>query len=521
MTVTEAQLFEQYVRKYKEKYSFDLGFFLKAACEHGISTEFIYKEKTIAIGTLYKKVATIQTMLQEKGIQKADRVMIFIPNCIAFYGAYYAVLQTGAIVIPINTFLADPELEHIIQDAEGSMMITIGSEYDRLEKMCAAINKNMVVLSLDEQLEDIQESSSVPIIVKRNENDLAVILYTSGTTGVPKGVALSSKNILTNMLQTYTRLFSEKLSVKHTLIAALPLFHSFSQNTCVFSSVYLGASIVLLPKIERRLLLDALKKYKPTIFLGVPALYGLLCLLKNAYLDSIQIFVAGGDALSNRIRQAFALMYNRKICNGYGLSEASPVIAVNLTDEISESGCVGMVLPGINYEIRDEKNNELLPGEIGNLHVSGDNIMLGYYKAEELTQKVLQNGWLDTGDRAYINHIGHIVLVGREKELIKYKGINVYPQEIENVIAMDEAVIRVGVVGKKSDQLAEEYPIAYVQIRAECKDNIDEIKKRIQSLCKERLANYKVPKEFFCTTEHLPTTVTGKVDKKNLDKVKI
>lgn len=223
--------------------------------------------------------------------------------------------------------------------------------------------------------------------------------------------------------------------------------------------------------------------------------------------------------LPNKIRQAFALIYNRKICNGYGLSEASPVVAADLSDAINEIGCVGHVLPGMQYEIRDEQGNALSDGIVGNLYVFGDNVMLGYYNDITTTERVLKNGWLNTGDRGYINPNGKIIIVGREKELIKHKGINIYPQEIENVILMDPAVIRVGVVGERKNQDNEEYPVAYTQIRSEFAINKEEVQNRLIKLCKERLAPYKVPKKFICTTETLPTTVTGKIDKKILAQI--
>jgi len=510
----ELLFFESSRNSYKEKYRFDVGLFLKACIETSPKSSITYKDVSILLTDLQKQINTIRVLCVAHNLSKQDRVIIFVSNSLAFYGVFYAVLQSGAIAVPVNTFLSDAECEQVIRDARPRIIITLHQEKQRFSSLFSDI----AVLSFDEMLQDIESSDSMDLVT-RGENDPAVILYTSGTTGVPKGVVLSSKNILTNMFQAYTRIFSTFDEKQPVLIAALPLFHSFSQNTCVFTALYCGAHLVVLPKIERQLLIDAIKKYQPTVFLGVPALFGLLCLLKYVPLDSVEIFISGGDALPHKIRQAFALIYNRKICNGYGLSEASPVVATDLSDTINEVGCIGQIIPGMDYEIRDEQGNVLSDGAIGNLHVRGDNVMLGYYNDAALTERVLKNGWLDTGDRAYVNKNGAIIVVGREKELIKHKGINIYPQEIENVILMDAAVIRVGVVGERAQENGEEYPVAYVQIRSEYAENKEGIQNRLLALCKERLAAYKVPKKCICTTQTLPTTVTGKVDKKVLAQV--
>jgi len=197
------------------------------------------------------------------------------------------------------------------------------------------------------------------------------------------------------------------------------------------------------------------------------------------------------------------------------LSEASPVVAANLDDVIAESGNIGKPLVGINIEIRDEEGKIVPQGEIGNLYVRGDNVMLGYYHDEEQTKKILHKNWLNTGDRAYINKNDEIVIVGREKDLIVHKGIKIYPQEIEHIILMHPAIMRVAVVGKKEKEIMEEIPVAYIQIRSEYRENTEEIKDEIMQLCKDQLAAYKVPRSIEIL-ESVPLTVTGKIDKKKL-----
>jgi len=344
-------------------------------------------------------------------------------------------------------------------------------------------------------------------IPARPAHEMAVLLYTSGTTGFPKGVMLSSANALINTIQGMPRIdFNRQARV----FCVLPLFHSFAQNTCVWASIIRGCTIILVPKIDRRMILKALK-HKPDIFLGVPALYGLLCLLKTAPLGSVRYFVSGGDALPDKIRAAFELIYNRKICNGYGLTETSPLIAFDADDRLEPTSTVGRPVIDLAISLRDEHGTEVPQGAVGQLWVKGPNVMLGYYNEPQKTAEVLQDGWLDTGDLAYLDARGKLVMSGRVKDLIIHKGLNIYPQEIENCILTHSAVLRVGVIGKK-DESSGEVPIAFVQLRAE-HENIEQ---ELKELCRKNLAAYKVPREFMCSIQELPLTATSKVDKKKL-----
>ena len=211
--------------------------------------------------------------------------------------------------------------------------------------------------------------------------------------------------------------------------------------------------------------------------------------------------------------KSLGLLYRRKLCNGYGLTEASPIVAVDLEDVTEPTSCIGRPVMGLQIRIIDENDNELKQGDIGQLIVKGDNVMMGYYNAPEMTQGTIKNGWLYTGDLAYIDQKGKIIITGRSRDIIKHKGFIIYPQEIENVIMSHPNVIRVGVVGKP-DEAVGEISIAFVQIRTP-QENIE---KDLKELCKRQLASYKIPRDFIATTENIPTTSTGKVDKKVLRK---
>ncbi|MDZ4151716.1 class I adenylate-forming enzyme family protein, partial [Methylicorpusculum sp.] len=483
---------------FKDGKTFFLGSLLKRSAQlHPDEVALIYLDKKITYKELYSRAVRLSELLREKGVRPHDRVLLFFENSIEFYIAYYGIIQLGAVVAPLNTFLKEAELTHIINDASPVLLITIADKVTHIRSMAAA----STLAIMTEQ--DMRLAEPVPAQLPEFQvhelapDQMIALLYTSGTTGMPKGVMLSSRNCMTNVFQIVSC-----LHLHHTdrIFGVLPLFHSFAQSTCVWAMLFVGASVIVVPKIERRYILSGLQ-HKPTFFMGIPALFGLMCLLKNAPLDSVKYFFSGGDALPDRIRAAFALIYRRKLCNGYGLTEASPVIAVDYYDESVPTSTIGWPVLGVSCEIRDEQGAVLPQGEIGTLWVKGDNIMLGYYNAPEQTAKVLKDGWLDTGDLAYFDAKGRIVITGRLKDLIINKGFNIYPQEIENVIVGHPAVIRAAVIGKASE-MEGEVPVAFVQVRKEEAG----LEKVLRDLCVQHLAMYKVPREFIITAQELPAT---------------
>ncbi len=505
-TIDETLFFEQL----KEKLTTDgsqlyAGRLLeRASKEFGALRALIYKDEETTYQELYCQASAFCKLLKQKGLKPRDRAIICFENSPAFFIAYYAVWQAGAVVVPVNTFLKEHELAHIIKDAQPSLIITAP---DRVELFKKADGEDLapIITSQDMPRPNEHFTPDEPIDLPRDE--MAALLYTSGTTGVSKGVMLSSHNIMTNIMQGIARL---QIGYAERLFGVLPLFHVFAQNLCVWSAVFIGATVILVPKIDRRYILSALK-HKPTGFFGVPALYGLLCLLKTAPIEGVKYFISGGDAMPNKIRAYFELLYRRKICNGYGLTETAPLIAIEFDDVAQPTNTLGKPVVGVQCEMRDEKMQPVPRGTIGELWVKGDNIMMGYYNAEDLTQKVLKDGWFNTGDTMYWNEKGKLIITGRTKDLIIHKGINIYPQEIENVLLSHPNVIRAGVIGIVDDAHGE-IPIAYVQLR----DQKEGIEIKLKQLCAQQLASYKVPRTIFCQVEDLPLTVIGKVDKKVL-----
>lgn len=475
----------------------------------------ICQQETLTFEQLYHQASAVSFFLQENGILPGDRVMILYENSLPFYSAYHGAWQAGAVVVPVNTFMREKELEHVLNDAQPHVLIVS----DKLHATATNLFDKIPLVIRQEQLNSLCSQSFTKNYTPRTlpHHELSVLLYTSGTTGLPKGVMLSSYNCVYNSIQGISVFDTQQ---GDRILCSLPLFHSFMQNGCIWSPCLLGAAIIIVPKIDRKTLFAAIA-HKPTIVLGVPQLFGLFCMMKKIDFTSVRYFVCGGDALPNKIRKFFELTYGRKICNGYGLSETSPFISVDLEDTRSDTNTVGKPLIGINVQLKDNthlvdtqpSNNHAHDKPIGVLWVKGENIMLGYYNAPEATAQIIDNGWLNTGDLARINSRGALVICGREKDLIVSKGINIYPQEIENCIMQHAAVEGVGAIGLKTEH-NDEVPVAYVASR-EYADNPTPLQDELMRLCQQHLAAYKVPRHFIILKE-LPMTSTGKVDKKEL-----
>lgn len=454
---------------------------------------------------LYMRALDLAHTLRNHGVKKGERVIIFYENSIEFYIAYFAVWIAGAIVAPLNVFLSEQEFLKIVENAQPVVIIISPHLKEKINLVPHGTLPFMISI--------IDKTAHLPASIKpldeeEQDNDsLAALLYTSGTTGFPKGVMLSSNNIVINALQGIARF---DVSPNERVFCALPLFHSLPQNLCMWSATIVGASSIIVEKIERRSLLRGIS-YKPTIIVAVPALYGLFCMLKTVRFGNVKWFVSGGDALSDKIRGLFALIYGRKICNGYGLTEASPFISIDTDDYTQPTSTIGKPFVGIDWSLRNDEGKEVRKGAIGTFWIKGKNIMLGYYKAPDATHAIIKHGWLNTGDLAYCDSNGKIVLAGRERDLISNKGLKIYPQEVENILLSHPPVLQAAVIGIKTSG-NEEVPVAFIATK---ENNTELLIEQLRNLCARSLAAYKIPRQFYIRKE-LPITTTGKVNKKLL-----
>lgn len=469
-------------------------------------------DRRVTYTELYALAQQTAKEFRALGVTARDRVIIYYENSIEFYVGYYATWLLHAVATPLNTYLHEKELAHVIKDAEPKLIFAMPEFVAKLEGLVAAGFLPTLPTMVTGSLIDWQATVGELVIPDDHldPDELAVLLYTSGTTGTPKGVMLSSRNALTNAMQAYARFQMIGLNEGERFFCVLPLFHAFAQNACIWLTAITGSTVILIPRVDRKLILEGLHQ-APTVFLGFPALYGLLCLMKTAPLSTVKLFVSGADALADKIRLGFAMIYGRRICSGYGLSEASPVVAIDLENEELPTNVVGTPVAGIRVQLRDDNDLPVTDGAVGTLWIKGDNIMLGYYHAPEATAKILVDGWLNTGDLASIDAEGRIMIKGRSKDLIIHKGFNIYPQEVENVLLKHPHVFKAAVVGK-AEEMSGEIPVAYVAIRNQEGKSVEE---GLRKLCNEHLAAYKVPRQIICL-EDLPMNATGKIDKKRL-----
>ena len=478
-------------------------------------------ETKITYGEIKERADKLAAFLVDKGVKEGDKVALFLRNSPEFIYSIFAISKIGAILVPVNTFLKDEELSYILKDS-GSSVLIASSIHDKVVNHSQASSLcDFIIWEGDEEVKGeqhlhfskaLENNSSVEHVV-RNLEDTAVIVYTSGTTGKPKGAMLSNQNIISN---AYSGQKTVNVKARDRAIVFLPMFHSFTFSIGVMLPLSVGASIVIIKSITpfSNIFKQTLTK-KVTLFFGIPDVYNALAKAKLPWyfmwFNRIRAFISGASALQPKTLDAMAKKFKRAtLLEGYGLSEASPAVCMN-TFKKQKAGSVGTALYSYEMKIVDEEMNELPHGGIGDIIVKGDNVMQGYLGRPEATSETIVNDWLLTGDMGYMDDEGFLFIVDRKKDLIISKGINIYPREIEEIIDAYEGVGASAVIGVV-DEKSGEVPIAYLEL-SEGVSNVDEV--GLKKYMREHLANYKVPKHVHIIDE-LPKNATGKVLKRVL-----
>jgi long-chain acyl-CoA synthetase len=488
---------------------------------YGKKPALIMGNEKISYAALKDRADRIAHFLATRQIKKGERVALFMRNSPEFVYSVMALSKIGAIVVPINTFLKSNELDYILDDADVVAMITSENNQEviaksQVETKCRFIlweGENPQFCAKDHSFSEALSFSPYHRTHDGSKEDTAIIFYTSGTTGKPKGAMISNNNVFSNCDAGRQTI---RVSKKDRAIIFLPMFHSFTFSIGVMLPLYIGASIVIIGSIHpvANIFKQTLLK-RVTVFFGVPDIYNALAKAKLPWyfmwFNKIRIFVSGAAPLQSKTLNAIAQKFKRAtLLEGYGLSEASPAVCINRL-EFQKAGSVGPALEGYKMKIVDQHLNELPLGEIGDIIVSGENVMQGYLNRLEATAETIINGWLVTGDMGYMDEDGYLFIVDRKKDLIISKGINIYPRELEEVIDDFEGVGSSAVIGIADDRNGE-IPIAYLELEEGVQSiDIGELKRYL----KEKLANYKIPKAFYMIDE-LPKNVTGKVLKRTL-----
>jgi long-chain acyl-CoA synthetase len=480
-------------------------------------------DKSFTYTQFLERVDRLARALELVCVGKGDRVALICPNSVEFVMSVFAISKLGAVTVPINTMLKNEEYRYILDDCGAKLLITASKFAKEVEDLTTSVvslehtiwidkapKEDMCHLVLHEILStNLQTHTPSPAKL----DDTAVIFYTSGTTGHPKGAMISNRNLFSNLVGAKERF---DLNSRDRFIVYLPMFHSFTFAIMVILPFFLRASIVIVPSILpfSNIIKQTLLK-RVTVFMGVPDIYNALIRAKLPWyflwFNRIRVFVSGGSALSEDTLNKFKATFRRAtMLEGYGLSECSPAVAINPLEKQKHLS-VGLPLYGYEVKIVNDEMMELPVGESGELIVRGDCVMQGYLNNPKETEENIQNGWLRTGDIAKVDEEGYIYIVDRIKDLIISKGINIYPRQIEEQMMLLPSIKLAAVVGV-SDPHSGEVPIAFIELEEGYEGTTQAF---IKSQLKEHLAAFKIPKTI-TVVESLPKTATGKVLKRVL-----
>lgn len=478
------------------------------------------KEYTNTDMLVYSK--KIANGLKSLGIGPGNNVVVMLYNCPEVLISYQGILRTGSIIVPVISMLNEKELTHILKNSEAVAIITSRDFLPKVEFAREEIEtlKHVIIVEEDHVPEILNfwdllnKSSDEPISISIKDDDLAVIIYTAGTTGKPKGVMLTHQNLYTSAVNA-----ASARDVKRTdiTLAVLPLSHSFG-ITVMNASFIFGNLFVLMPRFDIEETYMLIEKRKVTNFPGVPAMFGFMLFIppekRQKYnLSSLKNVTSGSAPLPLETLKAFEKEFDCTITEGYGLTEASAVVSIGYFDRVIKAGSVGQPIPETEVRIVDEKDKDMPTGEVGELIVKGPNISPGYYNMPEETANTFKNGWLYTGDLARMDEDGYLYIVERKKDLIIRGGFNIYPRDVEEILHRHPAVQEAAVIGMPDPIMGEEVK-AFIVLAA----NTTASEREIIDFCRQHLSKDKCPK-FVEFLNSIPKSTVGKVLRKELRKL--
>jgi long-chain acyl-CoA synthetase len=461
-------------------------------------------------GELNAASQLVAELLRDRGVQSGDRVAIMLPNVPPFAVLYYGILRAGAVVVPMNPLLKEREVAYYLGDSSARLMFVWEGFAEEATAGAAQSGTEAIVIEPAGFTTLLASAAPVADVVERDGADTAVILYTSGTTGQPKGAELTHDGLSRN-----TQLCVEDLlaiAPNDVVFGGLPLFHVFGQTCGLNAAVASGATLTLLPRFDPTKALEVLVRDRVTVFQGVPTMYTALVNHpdRDGYdLSALRVCVSGGAAMPVEVMTAFEQAFGCVVLEGYGLSETSPVASFNLPGR-RKAGSIGTPVSGVEFRIVDDAGNDVACGGIGEIAIRGHNVMKGYWAKPEETAKAIRNGWFHTGDLARQDDDGFYFIVDRKKDMIIRGGYNVYPREIEEVLYEHPAVAEAAVLGVPHVELGEEVGAA-VTLKPGATATVDELR----DFVKGQVAAYKYPRhvELF---DALPKGPTGKILKREI-----
>lgn len=470
-------------------------------------------DEAITYTQLQSQVAALAGWLRAEGIEAGDRVVLTVPNVPVYAVVYYAVMRLGGVVVPMNPLFKPREVEFYVQDSGAKLVV--GATPDA-EKGTTDAGARYVAAADLPGLVAGAGAAPVTETAHRAGDDTAVILYTSGTTGRPKGAELMHSNLQTNLKVTNDVLVHIKAG--DVVMGCLPLFHVFGMTCGLNTVVEAGATLTLIPRFDPAKVLDIIERDRVTVFEGVPTMYSALIAaaaqrtadgLPDADVASLRVCISGGASLPVEVMKAFEDRFGCMILEGYGLSETSPVASFNMAHIERRPGTIGQPVPGVEMDVVNHDDQPVADGEVGEIVIRGDCVMKGYWNQPDATATAVRGGWFHSGDLG-VREEGYYRIVDRAKDMIIRGGYNVYPREIEEVLYEHPAVTEAAVVAIPDAHLGEEVG-AYVALKPGAEVTPEEL----QAFAKDRLAAYKYPR-VVRLIEALPKGATGKILKREL-----
>ena len=496
------------------------------SCRHfGEKTALIHDDRKLNYREFLKQLVAFAAHLRQLGVQPGDNVALFCPNRMSFTIAYYGILQAGGTVVPVSYLAVGRELGYYLDDSDAVALVA-WSEYSEAARVgfeAAAGCEHLLLFDESKGPLTMVDSPAVDPdgecdLALTSSEDTAVILYTSGTTGQPKGAELTHFNMYSNAQFCTEQLLGEP--GRHELfgpgnvsLCALPLFHSFGQTSNQNTSIMGGAALSYLERFEPQAALEVMERDSVTQFAGVPTMYFALLNFEGAGrydLSSLKYCYSGGAPMPVEVMKDFDEKYQVNILEGYGLSETSPVATFNLMYRPKKIGSIGLAISGCEVKVVDGADKEVPPGEVGEIVIRGYNVMKGYYKRPEATEEAFRGGWFHTGDMGTMDEDEYFFIVDRKKDMIIRGGFNVYPREVEEVLYGHPAIREAAVVGVADEKYGEEIK-AFVSLKEDCEVSVEEL----LDFSREQLSASKYPR-LFEILDDLPKGSTGKILRKAL-----
>jgi len=481
--------------------------FIDSAFRHSDKTAVFWGNEEISYDLLLRRAAGVAAQLIEKEkLQPGERVALWLKNCPEFIPSYFGILLAGGVVVPINNFLKPDEVSFIVRDAGVRILIADESLAENIQKLNSLLPELRCL-----RAEQFSPASARPDSVigdQKLESDLAVLVYTSGTTGHPKGAMLSHGNLLANV-ESCRR---ELAAVDHDrFVVLLPMFHSFMMTVGMLLPILVGGSLVLIKSVHppKNVIAEIIQR-RATILPAVPQFFRALAHAEAPKDFPLRLCISGGAPLPAEILKEFTERMPVPLIEGYGLSEASPVVTLNPIKGPWKPGSIGIAISGVEVSIQSEDGAILGVGETGEICIRGANVMQGYWNQPEETARAIRAGWLLTGDVGHRDADGYFFITDRKKDMLLVNGINVYPREIEEIIYQFPGVKEAAIIGVPDPRRGEQ-PVAFVS----AKEGATLDGKAIQQFVRERLADYKVPKHV-TVLPVLPRNATGKILKTEL-----